>query len=194
MIWTKNLVAFCVVDDDDDVVVSGSRATETRCKRGDECATLLLLFGRGGGEEAGMFVRSSSPFAFYYECVLNSLKFWCSVFSMVLRGRTSLNIRFTQHHHSTLSHGCELCYTITTTALYDYYFSKKYVYLFYPTPTTSRSTSRRKRPPGCRRCPSCAFSSCRLFVFATVSSCARRLRRSTWREHFCASRRRFLER
>ena len=85
MIWTKNLVAFCVVDDDDDVVVSGSRATETRCKRGDECATLLLLFGRGGGEEAGMFVRSSSPFAFYYECVLNSLKFWCSVFSMVLR-------------------------------------------------------------------------------------------------------------
>jgi hypothetical protein len=84
VIWTKNLVAFCVVDDDDDVVVSGSRATETRCKRGDECAT-LLLFGGGGEEEAGMFVRSSSPFAFYYKCVLNSLKFWCSVFSMVLR-------------------------------------------------------------------------------------------------------------
>ena len=58
------MVAFCVVDDDDNVVVSGSRATETRCKRGDECATLLLLFGSGGGEEAGMFVRSSSPFTF----------------------------------------------------------------------------------------------------------------------------------
>lgn len=56
------MVAFCVVDDDDDEV-SGSRATETRCKRGDECVT-LLLFGGGGGEEAGMFVRSSSPFAF----------------------------------------------------------------------------------------------------------------------------------
>lgn len=56
------MVAFCVVDDDDDEV-SGSRATETRCKRGDECVT-LLLFGGGGGEEAGMFVRSSSPFTF----------------------------------------------------------------------------------------------------------------------------------
>ena len=79
------MVAFCFfVDDEDDDEVSGSRATETRCTRGDECAT-LLLFGGGGGEEAGMFVRSSSPFAFYYECVLNSLKFWCSVFSMVLR-------------------------------------------------------------------------------------------------------------
>jgi len=61
VIWTENLVAFCVVDDDD-VVVSGSRATETRCRKGDECVT-LLLFGSGGGEEAGMFARSSA-FAF----------------------------------------------------------------------------------------------------------------------------------